>query len=147
MPVGDPYTEVGLKPKLSTRGCVTTGRRAEISPYICANHGLTPWNWLSILSACKTSKPTTSAATAETCLVLADVDFVDIYTWGLGQLKCWAAPLAPTAGKEPQLLQFWDLTSVDLCWWPGENNAWETPGPIASTPMVKVETRTVSNKE
>ena len=66
---------------------------------------------------------------------------MDIYIWGLGQLKCWAATVAPTAGKEP------NYYFMDLCWWPGENNAWETPGPIASTPMVKVETRAVSKKE
>ena len=42
-----------------------------------------------------------------------------------------------------QRLQSWDLTSVDLCHWLGENNAWESPGPFASVPTVKAGLKAV----
>ena len=38
----------------------------------------------------------------------------------------------------------WDLTSVDLCWWPGVNNAWESPRSTVSIPIIKAGLRAVS---
>ena len=84
-----------------------------------------------------------SAPTTEMGLALAALDFVGTYMWELGQVRVWAAPIVPTVDTDPWLLQSWDLTSVDLHWWPGENNAWETPGPIVCIPTVKVGLRAV----
>ena len=57
---------------------------------------------------------------------------------GLGQARVWATSIAPTVGPGTWLLQSWDLTSVDLCQWTGENNTWESPGPFVGIPTVKV---------
>ena len=80
-----------------------------------------------------------SAPTAKMGQALAAVDFVGRYMRGLGKARVWDASIVPIACPDPWLLQSWDLTSVDLCWWLGENNAWETPGPTAGIPKVKVE--------
>ena len=106
----------------------------------------TPVTSLCKLSTYRTSEQTTSAPAAKTGLALAAVDFVGTYAWGLGQARVWAALKAPTVGPDPSdpwLLQSWDLTSVDLHWWTCENNIWETSGPIASIPAVKVGPRAV----
>ena len=66
-----------------------------------------------------------NAPAAETGLALAAVDFTSTYTRMLDQAKVWAAPLAPIVSPDLWLLQSWDLTSGDLCWWLGENNAQE----------------------
>ena len=77
-------------------------------------------------------------------LALAAVDFVDTYTRGLGQARVWAAHIAPTADLDLWLLQSLDLASVDLCWWPNEDNAWKTPESIVSIATVKVGLRGVT---
>ena len=43
-----------------------------------------------------------------------------------------------------QLLQSWDLTSVDLHQCLGENNIQESPGPISHTPTVKARLRAMA---
>lgn len=58
--------------------------------------------------------------------------FVGTYRQRLDQARVWTASKSPTEGPGTWLLQFWDLTSVDLCWWAGENNTWKTPGPITA---------------
>ena len=84
----------------------------------------------------------TSTAVAEKSLTLTVVGFVGMYTWELRQAKVWAASIAPTAGPGAWQMQSWDLTSVDLHWWPGENNTWEQ---FACILTVKVGLSTVSN--
>ena len=65
------------------------------------------------------------------------------YMWGLDEARVCAASIYLTAGPDAWLLQPWDLTSVNLCWWPGENHAWEISGPTAGIPIVKVGSRAV----
>ena len=98
--------------------------------------------WLHKFSDCETSKRT-SAPAARTALTLAAVGFVGTYTWGLGNVRVWTASIAPTVGRGAWLLQSWDLASVDLHWWPGENNTWESSGPISGIPTVKEGPRAV----
>ena len=78
-------------------------------------------------------------------VALAAVAFVQIHKragpgWSLSCLYC------TTVGPAPWWMQFWDLSSGDLCWWPGENNIWETPGPCPIMPMVKVGPRAVPTR-
>ena len=42
-----------------------------------------------------------SAPAAETGLALAAVDFVDTYTWVLGQARVRADPITPTVDADP----------------------------------------------
>ena len=75
-------------------------------------------------------------------VALVAVDFVGSYPRGLGQDRGWVLR-STTAGPAPCWMQSQDLTSLSLCWWPYENNSWETPGPCAIMPMVKGGTRAV----
>ena len=88
-------------------------------------------------STCGTSEQTMGAPAAGAGLALAAVGFVGVCTRGLGQARVSAASTAPKAGPGTQLLQSWDLTSVDLCWWPCENNACKTPGLTARISTVE----------
>ena len=142
-PVGGPHAEVVLKPQLSPRGCATKEEKLKSLLAAALTANWQPCDQLCKLSACRTSKWAASAPAAKMGLALAAVGFVGTYTGGSGQARVWAAPIVHTAGPDPWLLQSWDLTSVDLCWWPGENNIWGTLGPTAGIPMVKVGTRTV----
>ena len=139
---GGPHVEVGMKPQQSPRGCATKEEKLKSLLTAVGTSDLHHHCWLCKLSACRTSK-LKSAPSAETGLALAPVHFVSTYTWGLDEARIWAPPKPPTVGPGTGLLKSLDLTLVDLCWWPGENNAWETPGPIASIPTVKVELREV----
>ena len=48
-------------------------------------------------------------------------------------------------GLGARILQYWDLTAVDLHQSLGENNAWESPGAIAGIPTVKVGLSSANN--
>ena len=58
----------------------------------------------------------------------------------------WDTSKAHTVVSGKQLMQFWDMTLVDVHWWPGENSTWKTWGSslLAGISMVKVELRLVS---
>ena len=99
--------------------------------------------WLPKFSTCKTSKRTTSALAAGTGLALAAVGSLGMYMCRLGQTRVWAASIAPIVGPGSWWLKSWYLTSVDLPQWPCENNVWESLGPIASIPTVKMGPRAV----
>ena len=70
-------------------------------------------------------------------VALAAVAFVQVYK-GVGPGQSLSCLYCTTAGPAPWQMKFWDLGSGDLCWWPGENNIWETPGSCPIMPMVKV---------
>ena len=72
-------------------------------------------------------------------LLLATVYIVGLYTWGLGQAKVISASIRPTTGPDPWLLQSWDLTSVDLLWWPSESRLWQIPRQVTGIPTAKVQ--------
>ena len=136
---------MGLKPQLSPRGRVT--KEEELKSLLVAAQTVELhlcW-WLPKFSIYETSERKISAPAAGPCLclTLATLGFVGMYTQGLGQDRAWAASKAPTVGPSARLLQLWDLTSVDLCQWPVENNTWQSPGPTAGIPTVKAGLRAV----
>ena len=55
--------------------------------------------------------------------------------------RVWDAPKTPTEGPGDLLLRSWGLSSVDLHWWPCENNAWGTLGPIVNILTTEVGSR------
>ena len=57
---------------------------------------------------------------------------------GMGPGRSLSYPHSTTVDPAPWWMQSWPLISVGLCWWPGENSIWETWGPCAGVPMVKV---------
>ena len=145
-PVRETHGEVGLKLQVSPRAHVT--KEVELKSLLVPVKTVElhhQW-YLTKSSTCKTSERKTGAPAAGTCLALAAVGFVGTYTWGLGQTRVWAASIASTADPSAQLLQSWDLTSVDLHQWPGENNAWESPRPTASIHTVKAGMRAVPTR-
>lgn len=56
-------------------------------------------------------------------LALAAVGFVGAYTWGLGQGRVQATSVTPTEGPGAKLLQYWDLTSMNLQWQLGKRDS------------------------
>ena len=71
-----------------------------------------PHYWLCKLSACGTFNDEFSPE-AETGLALAAVGFMGTYMGGLDKARILSSPIDPTVGPGTQLLQFWDLTSLD----------------------------------
>lgn len=56
--------------------------------------------------------------------------------------RAWAGPgsehlQSPTAGPGAPLLWSWNLTSVELSWWPCEYQARRTPGPTDGSPRLR----------
>ena len=99
--------------------------------------------WLLKFSACRTSQRTKGAPAAAMGLALAAVGFVGMFLWGLSETRVWDSSIAHTAGPGSCLLQSRDLTSVNLCQWSGEDNTWESSGPVAGIPTVKVGSKAV----
>ena len=106
-----------LKPQLSSRGCAT--KEAMLKPLLVATQTtkLCLCWWFPKFCTYRISKWATSAPAAEMELALATVGFVGFVgpvLVGLGQARVWVAFIIPTMDPIAWILQFWDLTSVDL---------------------------------
>lgn len=75
-------------------------------------------------------------------LDLVTVCCVRIYMWRWDKTRIQAVYIGPTAGPSAWFLHNWDLTSADLNQWLYDN-AWDSPGPIASILTFKVGLRAV----
>ena len=130
-------TEVWLKPQM----CPRKWASKEEEPKSCAWSYTSPDNFLnSVLHNISTENKCSFSWDVSGCSRLG---FVGTSTRGLGQARIWAVSTAPTVGPGAQGLQSWDLTSVCVCQWPGETNAWEITGPFTWIPTVKVGSKVV----
>ena len=87
MPVGGPHAEVELKPQLSLR--CHANKEKELKSLLAAAQTIEsePHDQFCKLSTCRTSEWTMSAPATKMGLTLAALDFVGMYTWGMGQAR------------------------------------------------------------
>ena len=81
------HTEVGLKPQLSPRGCATKEEELKSLLTAAQTSDLHHCEWLCKLITCRTSELTMSAPAAKVGQALAAVEFVGLYTRGLGPVS------------------------------------------------------------
>ena len=113
--VGGTHAEEGLKKLLSSTGYATKEEKLKSLLAAAGTTDSHPCCCLHKLRICRMFK-WTSAPAAEMGLGLAAVDFVGTHMWGLDPVRIRPTSIAPTAGPGTQLLQSWDMNSVDLHW-------------------------------
>lgn len=96
-----PHTEMGPKPKLSPHGCTTKEEELK-SLCAAAQARFNPHDQPGISNTCRTTEEM-SAPRTEMGLALAAVDFGDMCTWELGQVRICVATTLPRAGPETYL--------------------------------------------
>lgn len=65
---------------------------------------------------------------------------------GLGQARVWAASIGYKKGSNVWLFQSWNLTLVNVHWWPYENNTWKTPGAVVSIFRIEMGSKGVPKR-
>ena len=133
MPPHGGGAEIIVKPQ----GLHSLGNRTEITPRLCRS-----WSHIStgFVNSAPAGDPSNGCYRCWDGSGLSSVSFMGTCMWGLGSARVRAAGSSHSESGA-WILQSWSLTSVGLCWWPYENNAWGTPGLIAIVPTVEAGSR------